>query len=347
MTNRIMDKKILVIYTGGTIGMVKDEKSGALIPFNFDDIYAHVPTLKFLKHQIDFYTFPILIDSSNVDLKFWIELAECIEKFYEEYDGFVVLHGSDTMSYTASALSFMLKNLNKPVVLTGSQLPLGVIRTDGRRNIINAIEVAATYIDETAVVPEVCICFENKIYRGNRTYKNNASHFEAFLSPNYPILAEIGIEIKYNTESILKPNNEKLLVVKTLDNNIAVLKLFPGIHPNMIRSVVDTSGLKAIIMETYGSGNAPTDELFIKELKRAIEKNILIVNVTQCKKGSVQMGKYETGKKLQEIGVIGGYDITTESAVAKLMYLFGIENDISKISILFQKPIRGEMTIDI
>lgn len=341
-----MGKKILVIYTGGTIGMVKDEISGTLKPFNFEDIYAHVPTLKFLKHQIDFYTFPVLIDSSNVDLKFWIELAECIEKFYEKYDGFVVLHGSDTMSYTASALSFMLENLNKPVVLTGSQLPLGVIRTDGRRNIINAIEIAAAYINETAVIPELSICFENKIYRGNRTFKNNASHFEAFLSPNYPILAEIGIEIKYNTDAILKPNHEKLSVVKTLDNNIAVLKLFPGIHPNMIRSVVETPGLKAIVMETYGSGNAPTDELFIKELVHAIEKNILIVNVTQCKKGSVQMEKYETGKKLQEIGVIGGFDITTESAVSKLMYLFGIEKDTHKISTLFQTPIRGEMTID-
>lgn len=340
-----MEKKILVIYTGGTIGMIKEEKSGTLKPFNFENIYAYIPMLKLLNYQIDFHTFPVLIDSSNVDVKFWVELAETIETKYEYYDGFVVLHGSDTMSYTASALSFMLKNLNKPVVLTGSQLPLGVIRTDGRENIINAIEVAAACEEDTAIIPEVCICFENKIYRGNRTFKNNAAHFEAFLSPNYPPLAEIGIDIKYNSYAILKPNFKKLSVVKTLDTNIAVIKLFPGINPQIIRSIINTPDLKALIIETYGSGNAPTDERFIKEIEEAIRRNILVVNVTQCKKGSVQMEKYETGKKLQEIGVVGGNDITTESAVTKLMYLFGIESDMTKIVSLFNKSIRGEMTV--
>lgn len=341
-----MEKNILVIYTGGTIGMIKDEISGTLKPFNFENIYSHIPMLKLFNYHIDFYTFPNLIDSSNVSIEFWVELASCIEKNYEDYDGFVVLHGSDTMSYTASALSFMLKNLNKPVILTGSQLPLGVIRTDGRDNIINAIEVSAAYDEDTPIIPEVCICFENRIYRGNRTFKNNAENFQAFMSPNYPPLAEVGVKIKYNIDAILKPNFKKLSVLKTLDNNIAVLKLFPGIRPEIIRSVVDTPGLKALVIETYGSGNAPTSLKFIEELTRAINKKILIVNVTQCKSGSVQMGKYETGKQLEEIGVLGGFDITTESAVSKLMYLFGIEKEISEIKILFQKSIRGEMSVE-
>ncbi len=341
-----MERNILVIYTGGTIGMIKDDVSGALKPFNFEDIYTHIPMLKLFNYHIDFFIFPNLIDSSNVSIDFWVELANCIEKNYEDYDGFVVLHGSDTMSYTASALSFMLKNLNKPVVLTGSQLPLGVIRTDGRDNIINAIEVSAAHIDETPIIPEVCICFENKIYRGNRTFKNNAENFQAFMSPNYPPLAEVGVKIKYNFEAILKPNFKKLSVIKNLNRNIAVLKLFPGIRPEVIRSVIETNGLKALILETYGSGNAPTSQDFIDELLRAINKNILIVNVTQCKRGSVQMGKYETGKQLEEIGVLGGFDITTESAVTKLMYLFGANKELHEIRQLFQKPIRGEMSIE-
>ncbi len=341
-----MERKILVIYTGGTIGMIKDERNGALKPFNFDDVYVHIPMLKLFNYNIDFYTFPNLIDSSNVSVEFWIKLATCIEKNYEDYDGFVVLHGSDTMSYTASALSFMLNNLNKPVVLTGSQLPLGVIRSDGRDNIINAIEVSAAYDDETPIIPEVCICFENKIYRGNRTFKNNAENFQAFMSPNYPPLAEVGVNIKYNYEAILKPNFKKLSVNKKLNDNIAVLKLFPGIRPEVIRSIVDTEGLKALILETFGSGNAPTSQLFINELVRAINKQILIVNVTQCKGGSVQMGKYETGKQLEDIGILGGYDITTESAVTKLMYLFGTEKGVSETRVLFQKSIRGEMSVE-
>lgn len=341
-----MDRKILVIYTGGTIGMIKDEINGALKPFNFDNIYSHIPMLKLFNYHMDFYTFANLIDSSNVSIEFWVELASCIEKNYEDYDGFVVLHGSDTMSYTASALSFMLKNLNKPVILTGSQLPLGVIRTDGRDNIINAIEVSAAYDEDTPIIPEVCICFENKIYRGNRTFKNNAENFQAFMSPNYPPLAEVGVKIKYNYDAIIKPNFKKLSVIKKLNRNIAVLKLFPGIRPEVIRSVIETEGLKALILETYGSGNAPTSQDFLDELVRAIHNNILIVNVTQCKRGSVQMGKYETGKQLEEIGVLGGFDMTTETAVTKLMYLLGTEKELSEIRLLFQKPIRGEMSIE-
>ncbi len=338
-------KNILVIYTGGTIGMLQDPLTKSLKPFNFNDIYEHIPMLKLFNYNIIFKNFLPLIDSSNVSPQFWIDLASCIETNYENFDGFVILHGSDTMAYTASALSFMLKNLNKPVVLTGSQLPLGVIRTDGRENIINSIEVAAAYEDETPIIPEVTICFENKIYRGNRTHKNNAENFDAFVSSNYPILAEAGVNMKYNRDAILKPNFKKLKVHKELDSNIAILKLFPGINENIVNSIVSVEGLKAIILETYGSGNAPTNEWFINCLKKAIDNNILIINVTQCKGGgTVEHGKYETSAQLGEIGVISGFDITTESAVAKLSFLLGSKKDFDEIKTLIQKPLRGEIS---
>ncbi len=339
-------KNILVIYTGGTIGMIQDIETGSLVPFNFDNVYEHIPMLRLYNYNIEFKNFLPLIDSSNVKPEFWVDLVTCIQKNYEVYDGFVVLHGSDTMAYTASALSFMLENLNKPVVLTGSQLPLGVIRTDGRENIINAIEVAAAYDDETPIVPEVVICFENKIYRGNRTHKNNAENFEAFVSSNLPELAEAGVHIRYNRDLIIRPNFKKLKVHTQLDNNIAILKLFPGINEQTVSSILNIEGLRAVILETYGSGNAPTNEWFIAQLKTAIDRGIIIINVTQCKGGgTVELGKYETSLLLGEIGVIGGYDITTEAAVTKLMFLLGTNKNKKEIEQLIMKPLRGEITI--
>jgi L-asparaginase len=296
-------QNVLIIYTGGTIGMIKDRDSGVLKPFDFNQLYKHIPVLENFGFTIDCLSFDPLIDSSNSKPEFWIRLAEMIEQNYENYDGFVVLHGSDTMSYTASALSFMLENLNKPVVLTGSQLPLGVIRTDGRENVITSLEIAAAIEDETPVVPEVCIYFENRLYRGNRTFKFNAEHFNAFLSPNYPPLAEVGVHIRFNRAAIHPPNFKKLKVHKNLNTNVAILKLFPGINEATVSAILNCEGLEAVVLETFGSGNAPTDAWFLSALKSAIERDIIIFNVTQCKSGSVDIGKYETsGRSRQNRG---------------------------------------------
>jgi L-asparaginase len=335
---------ILVIYTGGTIGMIKDPQSGALKPFNFDNIYDQMPILKSFQYQIDFLSFDPLIDSSNMKPSFWIRLAELIGSNYERYDGFVVLHGSDTMAYTASAISFMLENLNKPVVFTGSQLPMGVIRTDGRENFLAAIEIAAAKDESMPMVPEVCIFFENQLMRANRTTKFNAEHFNAFVSGNYPLLAEVGVHIRYHRQYIMKPNFKKLKIHTSLDFNVTILKLFPGISENVVRATLGIPGLKALILETFGSGNAPTDAWFIRSLEEAIDKGLIVYNVTQCKSGSVEIGKYETSLDLGRIGVIGGYDITTESALAKLMYLIGEGYSRDKVVELLQASIRGEMT---
>jgi len=336
---------ILVIYTGGTIGMINDPETGMLLPYDFELISKHIPEINNFDYDIDSYSFDPPIDSSNMKPDLWVKLATVIEDNYENYDGFVVLHGSDTMAFTASALSFMLENLNKPVIFTGSQLPIGIIRTDGKENFITSIEIAAAKENDLPIVPEVCIYFENQLYRANRTHKYNAVNFKAFSSLNYPVLAEAGVYIKYDKNSIHKPNFKKLLVHKNFDTNIAILKLFPGIQENTVNSTLNIKGLRAVILETYGSGNAPTDQWFIEALSEAIKKGIIIVNVTQCKGGAVELGKYQTSLDLNKIGIISGHDITSESAIVKTMLLLGSNFSEQKLRKLLEISIRGEITL--
>lgn len=337
---------VLLIYTGGTIGMIENPESGALEPFNFQHLTSNVPELKRLGFSISTIQFNPPIDSSEIEPDSWVQLVKIIADNYEKYDGFVVLHGTDTMAYTASALSFMLENLSKPVILTGSQLPIGVLRTDGKENLITAIEIAAARENGKPVVPEVCIFFENHLMRGNRTSKISAENFNAFRSINYPALARAGVHIRYDTNLIYHPVSRKPLKPHFLmDPNVVVLKLFPGITSQTVRAILNIPGLKGVVMETYGTGNAPTKMWFLDMLKDAVDRNIVIVNVTQCSGGSVQMGRYETGNKLEEIGIVSGYDSTTESALTKLMFLFGHGLSAKEVKEHMQCSLIGEVTI--
>lgn len=335
--------KILLIYTGGTIGMKKDFTTGALKAFNFSKLLQRIPELKLLDCEIETISFENPIDSSNMNPEKWLKLATIIEENYTSFDGFVVLHGSDTMSYTASALSFMLENLAKPIIFTGSQLPIGDLRTDAKENLITAIQIASLRENGRAVVQEVGLYFEYKLYRGNRTTKINAEHFKAFTSPNYPFLIESGVHLKVNPEFLLTNKGEAPLKVhKRLDNNIIVLKLFPGISEQVVSAIISIPNLKGIVLETYGAGNAPTADWFLNIVQRAIQKGIHIINVTQCSAGSVIMGQYETSTSMQALGVISGKDITTEAAVTKLMFLLG-QNSASDFKHQFESSLRGEI----
>lgn len=335
---------ILLIYTGGTIGMIKDFETGALKAFNFDQLLERIPELHLLDCTIDTYSFDEPIDSSDMNPEHWITIAEVIEKNYEAFDGFVVLHGSDTMSYTASALSFMLKNLAKPVILTGSQLPIGDLRTDAKENLITAIQIASLQENNQPVIKEVGLYFEYKLYRGNRSTKISAEHFNAFTSPNLPHLAESGVHLKVN-EHVLDDfyTSNQLEVQKELDTNVVVLKIFPGITQKVLEAILAIEDLKGLVIETFGSGNAPTEYWFINTLQKAIDRGIHIVNVTQCWGGSVDMGKYETGTALKQIGVISGHDITTEAAITKMMLLLPQNLSSQQFSKAFQKPFCGEL----
>lgn len=341
-----MKTKILLIYTGGTIGMAYDRLTNALIPVDFHHIDEQIPELKRLNLEIDCYSFEIPIDSSNISTEHWIEIATVIEDKYNSYDGFVILHGSDTMAFSASALSFMLENLGKPVVFTGSQLPIGQIRTDGKENLITAVEIAALKNEDgTPKVPEVCILFEDGLYRGNRTHKKNAEYFEAFDSPNYPPLAKVGIGINFNQSQILKYPDKAFQVHKELDPNVHVLHLYPGIQPQAVEAILKTTNLKALVLLTYGAGNATTDVWFLEMLNAAIEKGVIIFNVTQCEIGSVKQGLYETSSAFNRIGVIGGNDITFEAAITKLMVLLGCGFSREEIIDYLKVSLRGEFTL--
>lgn len=341
------ESSVLLIYTGGTIGMKEDPVDGTLKPFNFNSLLEEVPELRKFAMTIDSYSFNPIIDSSDVEPALWQALAALIEEKYDKYDGFVILHGTDTMAYSASALSFMLENLDKAVIFTGSQLPIGRPRTDGKENLISAVEIAtAKDIDGNAMVPEVCICFNSQLYRGNRSTKVNATGFDAFCSPNYPALATAGINIKYNN-NFIHYSKERDSIFKThseLDTRVSILKIHPGITEQAVRDILLGSGTRAVILETYGSGNAISKDWFLQIIKEASAMGKILLNVTQCLNGDVDMNIYATGRSLKDAGVISGHDITTESALGKLFYLMGSYSDNEKVKTLLEKNLKGEIS---
>ena len=336
---------ILIIYTGGTIGMVQDPEYGSLVPIDFRHITDHVPELRKFGYNLHSVSFDPVQDSSNIDPYVWTKMAEIIEEGYSHFDGFVILHGTDTMAYSASALSFMLENLRKPVIFTGSQLPIGLLRTDGRDNLITAIEIAAAMGNYMPAVPEVCIYFDNKLTRGNRTTKMSAEHFDAFSSPNYPPLAEVGLHLKYFNHLIRhNPDDSILTIHKSFDTNVAILKLFPGINQRLVKAIINTEGLRGLIVETFGSGNAPTYQWFLDDLTDFIGTGGIILNVTQCHGGSVEMGLYETSRQMLAAGVVSGKDITSEASVTKLMHLLGRYDSREKVVESLKISLAGEIS---
>lgn len=338
---------VLLIYTGGTIGMKEDAGTGALKPFDFSGIMGEVPELRKFAVTVDSYTFTPLIDSSDVEPSLWQALAKLIYESYDRYDGFVILHGTDTMAYSASALSFMLDHLSKPVIFTGSQLPIGRPRTDGKENLISAVEIAAARDgDGHALVPEVCICFNSQLLRGNRSVKVNATGFDAFSSPNYPPLATAGISIKYNTGLIHHPSEpgRPLEIHTTLDTRVSVLKVHPGITEQAVRDILLGTGTRAVIIETYGSGNAISKAWFLSIIREAVKMGKILVNITQCLSGDVDMDIYATGRALKDAGVISGHDATTESALGKLFFLMGGHPDNHEVKALLEKNLKGEIS---
>ncbi len=364
-----MKPKILLIYTGGTIGMMKDPETKALRAFDFSKLLVHIPEIKQLDCEIDTYSFEEPIDSSDMNIQEWRKLGDVIYAHYDDYHGFVVLHGSDTMSFTGSTLSFIFENLTKPIILTGSQLPIGDLRTDAKENLITSLQLATQHKKGIPIIQEVCIYFEYQLYRANRTSKINAEHFEAFSSPNYPPLAISGVHLNIDTQLLWKRKlvdpslrDDDLAFAKAesdkkshinsnpmnyrphLEDAVVVLKLFPGITEEVVNAICRIEGLKGIILETYGSGNAPTQKWFINLLKEALNNNIRIVNVTQCVGGAVSMGKYETSTQLKKIGIVSGKDITTEAALAKMMYLLVHTSTIEDFRLYFETSLRGEIT---
>ncbi|GAB3181892.1 asparaginase [Telluribacter humicola] len=338
---------VLVIYTGGTLGMVFESKGRQLVPFDFEHIIDKVPEIRRLDFEITFLTLTEPIDSSNMKPALWVEIAQIIYNHYTQYDSFVILHGTDTMAYTASALSYLLENLKKPVILTGAQLPIGVARSDARENFITALEIAAATNEQGyPIISEVCIYFNSVLLRGNRAKKQESSDFNAFHSQNYPHLAKAGVRIEYNFPYIAAYQPGSTLRLNTkLDRNVTFLKLFPGICRKVVSSILEIEGLKGVVIETFGAGNAPTDYWFLEELRMAIDRGLILYNVSQCEGGRVTQGQYQTSKYLEQIGVVSGSDITAEAAITKMMYVFGKELDSLHYRDLLSAPLRGEMSI--